>query len=200
MSEPPRQQAILGPGHPASPRARPVIGRAVTNYWWAVALRGVLAIAFGMMLLLLPGLVADAVVVLFGAYAIVDGVLSLAALPRARSAERRRGALLIEALICIVAGLVAVLLPGIVVLGFVYFVAAWALLSGGALLFGHSTALINGWFKVFVAVASIVFGLLVLVTPSAGLFAITLWMAVYAFLFGAALINLALQLRRWNTD
>lgn len=171
---------------------------AITAWWWMVGLRGVFAIAFGLLLLVLPGLALSALVVLFGAFAIVDGVFALAALPRGASGNRRRGTLLAEALLSIAGGLVAVLLPEVVVVVFVYFIAAWALISGGALLFAHSNALISGWFKVFVALASIGFGVLVLLSPAAGLFAITLWMAVYALLFGAALISLAVQLRRWH--
>ncbi|PZW46827.1 uncharacterized membrane protein HdeD (DUF308 family) [Humitalea rosea] len=172
--------------------------RNVTAWWWVVGLRGVVAIAFGLLLLFMPGLALSAVVVLFGAFAIVDGSFALAGLPRGASGTRRRGTLLAEALLSIAGGLVAVLLPEAIVLVFVYFVAAWGLLSGGALLFAHSTALVSGWFKVFVALASIGFGVLVLLSPAAGLFAITLWMAVYAMLFGAALLSLALQLRRWH--
>src|SRR5918995_3810221 len=84
--------------------------------WWALALRGLVAILFGLAALFWPGLVLAVLIVLFGAYALVDGVLALIAAFRSSARGARRGLLLIEGVVGILFGLVALFWPGLTAL------------------------------------------------------------------------------------
>ena len=99
--------------------------------WRAVALRGLAAVAFGIFTLVWPRLTLWALVVLFGAFVLVDGVFTLAAVisgaPRTRD---RRGWLIFEGIVSIAAGIIAFVWPGITALALLYLIAAWALLLG----------------------------------------------------------------------
>src|SRR4051794_6098310 len=102
---------------------------SLTQNWWAVALRGLAGILFGIITFVSPGISLAALVLLFGAYAFADGVLSVV------SAVRRRGAdrwllLLLQGIVGIGAGVVTLLLPGITALALLFVIAAWALVSG----------------------------------------------------------------------
>ena len=98
--------------------------------WWAVALRGAAAIVFGILTLLMPGITLWALVLLFGSYAVVDGVFSVVAALRGEDDEEPWWALLLHGLVSIAAGLVAFFLPGLSALALVYVIAAWAVVTG----------------------------------------------------------------------
>src|ERR687889_1163370 len=108
-------------------------GRRLSTWaanWRTLALRGLIALLFGLVVLLWPGLVLTVLSVLFGIYAAVDGAITL--VPALRSPDRgtRRTLPLAEGAVGIVAGLVAILWPGLTVSGLVYVIAIWALVTG----------------------------------------------------------------------
>src|ERR1700730_10318176 len=92
---------------------------------WVLAIRGVLGIAVGLLALVLPAATMLALVLLFAAYMLVDGVFAIMAAVRAAREHERWGLLVLEGVADIVAGVIAVLWPGITVLAFVLLVAAW---------------------------------------------------------------------------
>src|SRR3954454_8262492 len=98
--------------------------------WWALALRGLVAVLFGLTALFWPGLILVVLILLFGAYALVDGVLaSIDALRSSRRSTRRR-LLLIEGVIGILFGIFALLWPDLTALALLYTIAFWAILTG----------------------------------------------------------------------
>ena len=98
--------------------------------WWALAIRGVAAIIFGVLTLLLPGVTLAVLILLFGSYAIVEGAVNVIAAVRGRGEERAWWALLLAGLVSITAGVVTFLRPGLTELALLYVIAAWAVVTG----------------------------------------------------------------------
>ncbi|MGH3026635.1 MAG: HdeD family acid-resistance protein, partial [Gaiellaceae bacterium] len=102
--------------------------------WWAVALRGVFGIFFGILALAMPGVTIAVLILWFAAYMLVDGVFAIVSGVRAGVAGGRWGALIVEGIVDLVAGAIAFLLPAATLLAFVWVCAAWAIVSGVLLL------------------------------------------------------------------
>ena len=137
--------------------------------WWLVALRGLAAIAFGILAFIWPGVTLSVLVLLFGAYAIVDGVLAL--YTAVRSGGKQIWAPLLEGIVGIVAGLVAFSLPGLTALTLVFVIAAWAILTGLMEVIAAvrlRQVITNEWALIFSGVLSVVFGVLLVAQPGAG--------------------------------
>jgi len=166
--------------------------------WWLVALRGALAVLFGIVAFIVPGATMLALVLVFAAYSFVDGIFGVVSAVRGARKGERWGLLLVNGLLGIAIGIAAALWPGITVLAFVFMVGAWALLSGGLLLaaaFGLKTS--HGrWLLVLGALLSMVYGILLFAAPMIGALVLTWWMGAHAVVFGAILVVLAFRLRR----
>jgi uncharacterized membrane protein HdeD (DUF308 family) len=173
--------------------------RALARNWWALALRGLLAIVFGLIALLAPGLTLVALVIVFGAYALVDGVFGVVAAVRAAEAHHRWIWLLVEGLAGVAAGIITFVWPGITAVALLYLIAVWALVTGvleliaGVHLRGH---LASEWMLLLGGAASIVFGILLIVHPFVGALAVLWLIGIYAIVFGVLLLLLAFRLRR----
>ncbi|HEY1979583.1 MAG TPA: HdeD family acid-resistance protein [Xanthobacteraceae bacterium] len=170
--------------------------------WWAVAIRGVLGIAVGVVAFVMPGPTMLALVLLFAAYMLVDGIFAIITAIRAGRQHERWGLLVLEGLADIVAGAIAVLWPGITVLAFVLLVAAWAIVSGGLVLAATFRLDIDHgrWWLVLGGVASIVYGVLLIVAPLIGALVLTWWFGAYALVFGFALLILSFRLKARHDD
>jgi len=166
--------------------------------WWAFALRGVLAIIFGLIALLAPGITLYALVIVFGAYSFVDGIFAVVAAVRAAEAHQRWGWMLIEGIAGIVAGLIAFVVPGLTALVLLYLIAFWAIVTGVfelAAAFRLRGHLANEWALLLGGAASIVFGVLLLSRPLAGALALLWLIGIYAIVFGVLMFVLAFRLR-----
>jgi uncharacterized membrane protein HdeD (DUF308 family) len=179
----------------------PIASRAMSDHlarnWWAVLLRGLFAILFGIVALVLPGVTLASLVLLFAVYMLVDGVFDIVAAARAARHGERWGALIFEGIADLVAAAIAFFLPLATVLAFVVLMAAWAIISGVLLVAAavklHRTH--GKWLMGFGGVVSVIWGVLLLVEPIIGALVLTWWMGAYALFFGGALIALAFQLR-----
>jgi uncharacterized membrane protein HdeD (DUF308 family) len=170
----------------------------LADNWWVVALRGVMAILFGIAAFAVPGATMLALVLVFAAYSLVDGIFGVVLAVRGARANERWGWLLLNGVLGILIGIAAALLPGLTLIVFVLLVAAWALLSGG-LLFAAALSLHTShgrWLLVFGAIVSLIYGLLLFASPLIGALVLTWWLGAYALIFGCILIGLALRLRR----
>jgi uncharacterized membrane protein HdeD (DUF308 family) len=169
--------------------------------WWSLVLRGVVAILVGIVTFAWPGITVGALVLLFGAYALLDGILSLTGAWKASRAHERWGALVLEGIAGLVAAAITVLWPGITTLALVYVIAAWALVTG---VFEIAAAvrlrqyIAGEWLLILSGIASILFGFLAIVLPLAGALAIALGIGIYAVVFGTLLIVLGFKLRNWS--
>jgi len=167
--------------------------------WWVLALRGAASVLFGIGAFLWPGITMSVLMILFGAYALVDGIGSVVAAVRWRHMDDRWGFTLAQGALGILGGLVALALPYVAALSLVYVVAAWAIITG-VLEIVTAVALrkvIEGeWLLALAGPASVLFGVALAVMPRAGVVVLSWWIGAYALLFGALLLALAFRLRR----
>jgi uncharacterized membrane protein HdeD (DUF308 family) len=165
--------------------------------WWALALRGVCAILFGVIALVVPGAVLVTLALFFAAYLLVDGILAIVAAVRAAQRHERWGMLLAEGVVDIAVGVIAFVFPVSAVLAFVFVTAAWALLTGVLLMvaaFKLNRQHGRAWMALS-GIISVLFGIALIVAPLVGAVVLTWWFAGYAIAFGALLLVLAFKLR-----
>lgn len=174
------------------------LGPTLSRNWGAVAFRGICALIFGLIAFLFPGPAMLSLVVLFAIYVLLDGIFAIVSAVRAARKEERWGYLTFEGIVGIVAGLAALTWPGLTVLVFVGLVAAWALVTGFLELRAAFTLTKEhgqGWL-VLGGIASLVFGVLLVIAPLFGAVVLTWWLGAYATVFGASLLALAYKLRK----
>jgi uncharacterized membrane protein HdeD (DUF308 family) len=163
-----------------------------------LALRGVIAILFGLAALLRPGIALEALILLFGAYALVDGVFAIVGVFGGTRSGTPRWLLLVEGIVSILAGLIALVVPGLAAVALLYLVAAWAVVTGLAQI---ATAIrlrqeIRGeWALILGGILSVLFGLLLAVLPRVGILSLIWLIGAYAVAFGVLLLITAFQVR-----
>jgi uncharacterized membrane protein HdeD (DUF308 family) len=170
--------------------------------WWALTIRGVAALIFGMLALFWPPTAFVALVLVFGAYALVDGVFNLIAAIRAPQTGQRWGPLVFEGIVSLLVGIVTLLWPRISAFALVIFVAAWSIVTGIAEIVAaiRLRKQIEGeWLLALSGILSLALGVLLFVAPAAGAFVITIWIGAYAVVFGAVMIGLSFRLRSWGS-
>jgi uncharacterized membrane protein HdeD (DUF308 family) len=181
----------------SAPAGDDPMSNLLAQNWWAIALRGVVAIIFGIIALVMPGAALLAFVLLFAAYMLVDGVLAIIAGVRAAQRHQRWGWLVFEGVLDLIAGGIAVVWPVITIVAFVFLMGAWAIVTG-ALLFAASFRLNiphGRWLMALAGAASLVWGFLLIIWPLIGAVVLTWWIAAYALVFGVVMLVLAFRLR-----
>src|SRR6267154_137095 len=142
---------------------------AYTGSWWAIALRGLAAILFGILAFVWPQITLTVLVFLFGAYALVDGAFAIIAGVKSHGEYKRWWVLLIEGILSVIAGVLAFMLPGITALILLMLIAAWSIVTG---VFEIAAAIqmrkyITGeWMLVLAGIASLLFGIALFVNPA----------------------------------
>lgn len=171
--------------------------------------RGIVAIIFGILAIVWPGITLAILILLFGAYAIIDGIFDIVTAARG-SAYQSRELLLVEGIVSVVAGVIAFVWPGITALIFLYLLAAWAVvtgvmelvaafssskdvpLSGGVAELGRTAEAGQSggsdWWLAIAGVASIIFGVLIALQPRFGLLSVIWIIGIYALIFGVLFI------------
>lgn len=174
----------------------------LASRWWMFALRGVAAIVFGVVVFLGPATSLLALGMLWGAYAIVDGILTWM-LGRASRGGHRFGWFLFEGVIGVALGLFAFASPSLTALALAIAISAWAVTTGLAGV-GASIRLrrhLSGeWLLAATGVLSIAFGVLLAVVPESAALAPIWMLAAYAVVFGLFLVALGLRLNRWRSS
>jgi uncharacterized membrane protein HdeD (DUF308 family) len=175
---------------------------ALARNWWAVVIRGVAAILFGVIALLAPGIALLSFVILFAAYMLVDGVFAIVSAVRAMTRHERWGLLIVQGLVSLVAGGLALVWPGLTIAVFVILVAAWSLVTGVLELIA-APRLERGHGQIWMflgGLASLLFGILLIITPLIGAIVLTWWIGAYAVVSGVSLCILAFRLRQRNHE
>ena len=169
--------------------------------WWLLALRGLVAVLFGVLAFVWPRATLITLVWLFGAFALVNGLLSLILAAKAPKGYPRIGSLILGGLLGILAGLLTFVMPGITALGLLMLIAAWAIVTGimevvAAIRLRKIIA--NEWLLILAGIASVAFGVILFLRPAAGALALIWWIGAWALVFGILLIVLAFRMRNWK--
>ena len=167
---------------------------AMTRNWGAIALRGFIAVLFGVIAFVWPGPTVAVLVLLLGAFALVEGVTNIVAGVRARE-----GWAIFEGIISVLVGIVIIVWPGITALALLYVVAAWAIITGIVRIVAAiqlRRVIRNEWLLVGSGVASIIFGVIAAAFPGAGILALIWLLGAWLIVLGVILIALALSLRQ----
>jgi uncharacterized membrane protein HdeD (DUF308 family) len=172
----------------------------LARHWWLVGLRGLAAIVFGILAFVWPGMTLAVLVLLFGAYALVDGILDI--IVGIRGDAPHRIVLLVEGIVGVLAGLGAFLWPGVTALVLLYIIAFWAIVTGVLEIVEAirlRRAISNEFGLIIGGILSVLFGIVLLAAPGAGALAVVFIIGAYAIVFGIALLGLAWRLREHHT-
>jgi uncharacterized membrane protein HdeD (DUF308 family) len=175
----------------------------VSGPWWSAALRGAVAILFGLAALLRPDITLVALVLLFGAYALVDGVFALVGIFGGADSGVSRPWLLVRSVAGIVAGLLAFVLPGLTALALLYLIAVWAIVAGIAeiVIAIELRKRIRGeWALIAGGAVSVAFGVILALLPWVGILSLVWLIGAYAIAFGVLLLITAFRMRGHETD
>lgn len=181
--------------------AGPLLHALAQNWSW-ILLRGILAILFGVMALVLPGVTLLTLVMLWGTFAAADGVLSLIAAVRGGTLAPRWWLVLVG-IVGLIAGIATFASPGVTALVLLMFIGWYAVLSGAFEIIGAIQVrkeIDNEWMLILHGVVCVLFGLFVLIRPGAGALALVGIIAFYAIMAGGFLIAFALRLRKHATS
>jgi uncharacterized membrane protein HdeD (DUF308 family) len=172
--------------------------RVSHHYWWLLGIRGLAAVLFGLAAILWPGVTLFVLVIFFGAYALVDGVMAVMVSFQERKYFRKWWVLLVGGLIGVAIGVMTFLWPAITALVLLYLIASWAMVTG----FFELAVAFSGWlpaaFRWTLALAgvlSLLFGLFLAFRPGAGLLSLIWLIGIYALVCGVLLLIHAFQSR-----
>ena len=176
------------------------LSSTLARNWTVVVARGIFGLVIGLIAFIFPGPTLLSLVTLFAIYLIIDGILAIVAAVHAARRQERWGYLTFEGIVGILAGIIAMALPGITVLVFVGLLAAWAFISGTLeLRAAYNLEKDHGrWWMALGGIISIVFGIVLVAAPRFGALVVTWWVGAYATFFGATLLVLGFKLRARN--
>jgi uncharacterized membrane protein HdeD (DUF308 family) len=167
--------------------------------WWALLIRGIAALVFGLLAFAWPGATIFAIIVLFGAYALVDGIFAIVAAIRAAQAHERWWPFVLEGIVGLAIGIVTFVEPHVTAFALYITIAAWAFLTGileiaAAVQLRKQIA--NELWLILGGIASILFGVLMIWFPVIGALSVVYIIGAYAVLFGIIMIAFSLRLRK----
>ena len=173
----------------------------LSRNWWVLLLRGIVAIIFGVLTWMQPGISLAALVLLFGAYSMADGILGAWTAVAGRKEHEHWWVLLLEGLVGIGVGVLTLFAPGVTALALLFYIAIWAVTTGVLEIVAaiRLRKEIEGeWLLVLGGLASVAFGVLLMARPGAGALAVLWIIAAYAVVFGAILVVLAFKARSFG--
>ncbi len=167
--------------------------------WWLLLVRGIAAILFGVAAFMWPGLTAAVLVIIFGVYVLIDGIFSVIDSIRYRDGVENWWLWLLEGVLSVAFGLVTLFMPGVTAFVLLMLIAAWAIF-GGVLRIVAAVQLrkrIEGeWLLAFGGVISVLFGVLLVAMPGAGIVSLIWLIGFWGISFGVLFVLLAFRLRK----
>ncbi|WP_338888225.1 HdeD family acid-resistance protein [Rhodococcus sovatensis] len=187
------------PSNPFSTNEETLL-RIGKDLWWAVLIRGIFAVIFGIVALAWPAVTVWALVVVFGAYAIVDGLSAIYRAISARKVESGWVWWLLGGLVSLGAGIVAFVWPEITALAAVFVIGIWAIMGGlleiaGSIRLRKLDGASHWGMLLFAGILELVFGLVLVFFPISGILSIVWLIGVFALVFGVLLVVSAFQVR-----
>lgn len=173
----------------------------LSRNWGWVALRGFVSILFGVLTLLLPGITLAALVLLFGAYAFVDGVFLIGWAISNRRALPRWPALVVGGVLGIAVGIMTLIRPDLTATALLVTIAVWAIAIGVLTLvaaFQLRREISGEWRLVLAGILAVAFGVILLAAPGVGALAMLAWIGAFAVVSGVLQIALGFQIRSWG--
>jgi len=173
----------------------------LSRNWGWVVLRGIVAILFGVLTAFQPGITLAALVLLYGAYALVDGVAMIVWAVANHRDEPHWVSLIVGGLLGVAAGVLTFLWPGMTAVALLFVIASWAVVTGVAAIVAAirlRKEIIGEWRLVLSGLLSVAFGVILLAAPVVGALAMVLWIGAYAIVSGVLLIGLGMKLRSWG--
>jgi uncharacterized membrane protein HdeD (DUF308 family) len=174
------------------------LAHVMSRAWWMLLLRGVAALIFGLLVLTRPGITLASLVLFFGFYSLLNGVLAFFSALFANPDAENRWMLLGGALLSIAIGLLTLWAPGLTALVLLFYIAVWAISTGVlevAAAFRLRKEIQGEWMLALAGVLSIAFGLFLLARPAAGAMAVLSVLGIFAIVIGALYVLLALKVR-----
>jgi len=182
--------------------SEPGVLRSLADNWWLLLLRGIAAIAFGVLAFFWPGLTLVTLTLLWGAYALMDGIIAISAAFNATGGDAGpRWWLGLSGVVSILAGVVTFYYTGETTLVLLMFIAVWAIIIGALQIWGAIAlrkVLQHEWLLVLSGVLSIAFGVVLLAQPGTGALAFVWMIAWYAIFFGLLYVALAFELKHYR--
>jgi uncharacterized membrane protein HdeD (DUF308 family) len=168
--------------------------------WWMITVRGALAVAFGLVAIAWPGITVLALVLLWGAYALIDGITSVGLAVSDRSAPNDHRLMYgLLGLLGIGAGVISFLWPGATAVVLLVIIACWAIFAG-VLQIGAAIrmrkVIDNEWFLALSGAVCVILGILLIVQPATGAIGLVIAIATFAIVWGVSLILFGLRLRK----
>ena len=186
---------------PAPEPAAPPMLHALARYWWLILLRGIAAIVFGVLAFIWPGITLLTMVLFWGAFMLIDGVLSLGHAVMGGGDVGSRWWLALIGVAGIAAGILTFAWPGGAALLILVFIACWAIALGIFQIVGAirlSKEIDNEWTLILGGALSLAFGVILLVLPGLGILTLVWVIGAYAIVFGILLVMAALKLKKHN--
>lgn len=174
------------------------LSHALAQAWWLILLRGIAALAFGVLTLVQPGVSAAVLLLFFAIYAMVDGVAGVWTAISSRKSNARWKALLLWGVVSILAGALALVAPELVMVFTAGYLAFWAIVTGVLQIFiaiRLRQEMSGEWMLIVAGLLSVLFGILLVLQPIVGLLSVLWLVGLYAVLFGALLVTLAFRVR-----
>ncbi len=172
------------------------------RHWWVPVLRGIAAVLFGIMAFVYPGLTVAVLVLLFGAWILVDGLFRVIGAIGHRASDKEWGFDLIIGIMGIIIGFLTFHAPRITALALIIYIAAWALMIGAteiALAIKLRREIKGEWFLILMGLLSIAFAVMLLWNPLPGALALVWLIGSYAIAFGILAVIFGFRLRSLPT-
>jgi len=172
----------------------------IARNWGWVAFRGVLAVLFGLLTIFDPAITLLTLVLVYGAYAFVDGVAAIISVIANRRGQPHWVSMLVGGIAGIVVGVITFFMPAITATVLVLLIAAWAIVTGVTRIVAavRLRKEIKGeWFLMLTGALAVLFGAILIARPGAGALALAFWIGIYVLVLGVGWIAFEIRLRRW---
>ena len=170
------------------------LGKSMAEYWWAFVIRGLFGLLFGIGTMLWPDFTLQILLIFFGVYCFVDGITTIV-----MAFSEKRWWYILEGLVSIAAGVIVFAWPGITAVTVIWIIGFWAIVRGVWQIMAAiqlRKEIDNEWMLILGGIVSILFGVLVVTRPGAGILAVTWMIGLYALVFGIFLMILGFRLRK----